>query len=409
MSRKQAWVASVLIVVLGSLSWLAIYAGWVQSQRDFQGMVGSIYENSPEQAEQLLQSAYAYRDADYRVALTEGEKAIKQFGYTDAGYRLLFRGRRAGMPQLVLIMLSCVVFGGLFCYVWRGQHERKKYIWSLCTRIYDAERREDAFSVLPQEQEWAVLEEEVHALLEQRLAQKRYMEDKEKQIQVYIENIAHQIKTPLAGILLNIERIERRLQRTKDKEGLEDCERLVEDSLLLGTTIRQHIMQLLNLARMEAGKIHFRKDVVELSELLGEVQRKYSEEGIEMETEEDVLIRGDREWLFEALCSIVENALSHGNTEQPIKIQMVNLAEEVKISVIDYGQGMNQEEMEKVFERYYTGGTSRQFTTGIGMNLARYVIRGHYGDMGIESSKSYGTRVHFFLPKIPLKEKVSIT
>lgn len=408
MNKKQLLTVCVMIVALGVLPWLEMYAGRMQSRRDFQGFAGWLYRDNPAQAELLLNKAFSYQGHPSRRDLSAGKDAVKNLGYTEEALRLLFPVKGISALSVLFLLLSCVVMGGLLFCVKENEEYRKQYMRELCERIYRDLNGTACFEVIHEGNEWEMLEAEIGQVLIQRRAQQNYVDKREKQIQLYIENIVHQIKTPLAGMLLNLERIKTRLAKMAECREREESDGIIEDSLCLGERIRHYIMQLLNLARMEAGKIHFRKDAVELTELLEEAQNKYGSDRMLLEKgpAEEVLIRGDREWLFEALCNMIENAFCHGDTDEPVKLSLVDRMDEVQIAVADSGEGMDGDELERLFERYYTGSGNQQFATGIGMHLARYVIRGHYGDIHIESRKGEGTTVHFCLPKIVLKEKI---
>lgn len=410
MDKKRIMLISIMIVALGVLPWLAVYAARLQSRQDFQGFVGSLYRDNPAKAEQLLRDAFSYREHASRTDLSVGKDVVKNLGYTEEAFRLLFPVKGLSALSVFILLLSCVVVGGLLFYVKKNEAYRRWYMRELCERIYRDLNGTTDFEAIREGNEWEMLEAEIGEILTKRRGQQRYLDKREKQIQLYIENIVHQIKTPLAGMLLNLERIKTRLSRMSESSERKESDGIIEDSLGLGEKIQQYIMQLLSLARMEAGKIHFRKDAVELSELLEEAQKKYGSDMLILEQmpAEEVLIRGDREWLFEALCNMIENALSHGAVDEPVKLSLVDLMDEVQLAVVDTGEGIDEDEMERIFERYYTGSDNRQFATGIGMHLARYVVRGHYGDIHIESRKGAGTTVHFCLPKIVLKEKIEI-
>ena len=232
-----------------------------------------------------------------------------------------------------------------------------------------------------------------------------------------MENIAHQIKTPLARILLNLDMLsslfeesflENNYEKDEKAEEKKSADKLIADSLSSGEEIKRHIMMLLNLARMEAGKVHFRKDIVDLASILEKIVDRFGRKNFDADINSmsEVYIVGDEEWLFEAISNLVDNSIAHGNSQKPIQIRVREFDTDVRVSLTDFGSGISNEEISKVFDRYYTGSDSDSYSTGIGMNLARYVIEAHYSDIRLSSSDKTGLKIEFNLPKPELKQKI---
>lgn len=286
---------------------------------------------------------------------------------------------------------------------------------------------------------WVRLENEIGRLLEMGRNQKIYMDKRQKQMEKFIENIVHQIKTPLAGIMLNLDLLENKFANTliKDCEGetrnTHDCHddasadvdgdkktrgsrELVSDCIAQGEKIKGHISRLLNLARMEAGKIHFRRERVDMKGLLEEIRSEFGRENVQIfysNTEmhenlneaEAAVIQGDHDWLYEAVYNIVDNGIKHGNTGTGIEITLVSLHEEIKLKIRDYGDGIDTESIGHLFERYYVGDNADDYSTGIGLNLAKCVVENHYGEIRAESTAGAETMIEIRLPKVFLREK----
>ena len=102
----------------------------------------------------------------------------------------------------------------------------------------------------------------------------------------------------------------------------------------------------------------------------------------------------------------MDNSIAHGNSQKPIQIRVREFDTDVRVSLTDFGSGISNEEISKVFDRYYTGSDSDSYSTGIGMNLARYVIEAHYSDIRLSSSDKTGLKIEFNLPKPELKQKI---
>ena len=261
------------------------------------------------------------------------------------------------------------------------------------------------------------LEKDIEDLINIQINLKNYIDKRETDMQKFMENIAHQIKTPLARILLNLDMLsslfeesflennDEKDEKTEDKKS---ADKLISDSLNSGEEIKRHIMMLLNLARMEAGKVHFRKDIVELTSILEKIVDRFGRKNFDADINSmgEVYIVGDEEWLFEAISNLVDNSIVHGNSQKPIQIRVREFDTDVRVSINDFGSGISNEEISKVFDRYYTGSDSDSYSTGIGMNLARYVIKAHYSEIRLSGSDETGLKIEFNLPKPELTQKI---
>ena len=483
MRSKYYYISVCCLVILLCGTMLAgMQLSAVRDKKGFKAVVGSLYEKNPEIADQVLQSALNSDRAHSQEKAEMGEKAAEQLGYTDKVYDFYFF-RLGKREEQVFWGIFCAGIGTLLIVICsKGYTSFLKQLDDLRRRIRKTTEQEEEFMMeVDGEKEWIRLEYEIRDIIKGWQKQERYLRRRQKQMELFIENVAHQIKTPLTGMILNLELLDSRLkekqsvqqdlkeqsaqqaleeqsaQRALEEQSTQqaleeqstqqaleeqsaqrvlkgqseqknsgtqpvriaperqrrDGIQLVRDSIKNGERIRGYIMQLLNLARMEAGKIHFRKESVELTELFEEIQEKFGKERLllrwqaETDDERAFIIKGDRDWLYDAVFNLVENSICHGKPDTPVELQAIGLGNEVKIVLRDQGSGMGKEEMEHLFDRYYVGDTSEKFSTGIGLHLAWYVIQGHHGEIVAESLSGEGTSITFRLPRFDLKEKIA--
>ena len=385
------------------------YLERIQTERELQALVGSVYRIEPEAANLILQEAFSEPVTPKNLNL--GKQAAVSMGYTEDAFQILRRDSVPMPDRIIYLLLTGLILIGLILLQKYQNKNEQEYKKQLSTRIHQAHISEQEFTPKEDSGDWYSLESDIADILKYNKNLQNYIQKREVQLQHFIENIAHQIKTPLAGMILNIENMKERItieiesENTKEKDVF-----LLSDCIRLGEQIQYHIMRLLNLARMEAGKIHFRKDAVELLDLLESLQERYGKEHIILQTKEneEIYITGDRDWLLEAMANMVENSLSHSDDPETVYIHITALKDMVKISIADQGKGMTSEELNRLFDRYDIGNSSRSFATGIGMNLARCVIHAHYSDIYVESEVGHGTKMEFRLPILHLKEKIML-
>lgn len=408
MNQKQYRVLIYsLILLLAGCICMSTYLERIQMEKELQALVGSVYRIEPEAANLILQEAFSNPVSTENLNL--GKQAAVSMGYTEDAFQIL-RQSSVPMPdQIIYLFLICLLLIALLLVQRYRDKNEQHYRSQLSTRMHLAHISEQKF--IPDEDtgEWYALESDIADLLKYNKNLQHYIQQREIQLQHFIENIAHQIKTPLAGMILNMENMkehiasEIELETSRDKNVF-----LLSDCIRLGEQIQYHIMRLLNLARMESGKIHFRKDAVELLDLLENLQERFGTDHVILQTNgsQEIYITGDRDWLLEAMANIVENSLSYSDAPGTVYIHISALKDMVKISISDQGEGMTEEELQRLFDRYDTGNSNRTFATGIGMNLARYVIQAHYSDIHVESEVGRGTKMEFHLPILHLKEKI---
>lgn len=430
---------NLFLYILGIISMIFIFSITIYKEKydrknEFKILIGAVYDESPSAADIVLNRSFELKNNKTKNGIfnqkktdkkltKKADKAAFSLGYTDKAYEILFDEDFFGIKRFELedgILFVLAVF-----IVWLGIYLEKRKIIAAIKRISEkisvAINENGKFEKSDGEL-FYLLESDIENLIDMRINLNNYIYKREEQMQKFMENIAHQIKTPLARIILNLDMLVSDLDehhvdsmcRNKDSNDKEknDIEnkrkRLIEDSLNSCEEIKKHVLMLLNLARMEAGKVHFRKDIVELTSIFQKIFDRFGEKNISTNINfmDEIYIRGDENWLFEAISNIIDNSLVHGKSQKPIEISVREFEADVRVSITDYGKGLNEDEILKIFDRYYTGDETDTYSTGIGMNLARYVIRAHYSDIRIKNNEKTGLTIEFNLPKPELKQKI---
>jgi signal transduction histidine kinase len=111
----------------------------------------------------------------------------------------------------------------------------------------------------------------------------------------------------------------------------------------------------------------------------------------------------DRLWLTHVLCNLIENAVKHGRSPEPVRIVTKRSGRScVQVSVIDTGPGIALEQQEKVFRPYVGTGSRADLTSrGLGLSIARSFVTAMGGEMWLESDGRTGTTFSFTLPIAP--------
>lgn len=219
----------------------------------------------------------------------------------------------------------------------------------------------------------------------------------QEKIKTLIADISHQTKTPLANILLYTE-----LLKEEGAGGSENVELLEAQAKKLDFLIQS----LVKMSRLETGilVLHPRKNAV--SQLLKEVQEQYAvraqEKGLylRMLSEEagEVTARFDLKWTLEALGNLIDNAIKYTETGGiTVSVKAYELF--ICIEVADTGIGIAEEEQAKIFGRFYRSvSVSGKQGVGIGLYLAREILRQQSGYMKLVSKVGKGSVFSVYLP-----------
>ncbi len=201
-----------------------------------------------------------------------------------------------------------------------------------------------------------------------------------------LEDISHQIKTPLTTITLILDNID----ETNYKEKVKDMKRIVVNLNFL-------INSLLKLARFDANTITFKRDKILVSDLLDKVILNVSiladlkEIEIIKKGELHSFVKGDFNWEEEALTNILKNSLEHSLKNNNIEIIVENNKLYTSITIKDQGVGINEHDLKHIFERFYKCENSTSSSVGIGLSLAKSIIEHDEGSISVISKVGVGT------------------
>ena len=166
------------------------------------------------------------------------------------------------------------------------------------------------------------------------------------------------------------------------------------------------ISELLDVTKIEQGKLQFRDELFDLNELADEVveeiQRTTKKHKISKILGQNVVVRGDRDRLGQVITNFLTNAIKYSpKSDQIIVRSEVRGKKDVILSVQDYGLGLLPEDKEKVFERFYrVMGYGHETYPGLGLGLyiSAEIIHRHKGRIWVDSELGKGSTFYFSLP-----------
>lgn len=240
-----------------------------------------------------------------------------------------------------------------------------------------------------------------HFLSASVVSAKNVQEEKDR-IKSLIADISHQTKTPIANLLLYCELL-------AEQELPEEAGEYTEAIRRQAGKLRFLIDSLVKMSRLENGimVLHPTEEMVHplLETIVEEYQPKAMEKGLDLILQEsDAYVQMDGKWTKEAVSNIIENAIKYTDRGSVV-IAVVPYEMFVKIDISDTGRGICEEEQTKIFYRFYRSEQScEQEGVGIGLYLAREIIRAEGGYIRVNSELGKGSVFSIFLPAANLSK-----
>lgn len=203
-----------------------------------------------------------------------------------------------------------------------------------------------------------------------------------------LEDISHQLKTPLTSILVMLDNIieDSNMEEKIKNDFIVDIKRNVLNINFL-------VQSLLKLSKFDANAIHFVKQENDLKTIIEESIKNVStlcdlrNINIKLNIKENSKIICDDKWQIEALTNIIKNAIEHSKNNSNIIINIENNNVYSMIEVIDFGEGIAKKDIKHIFERFYRCKNTKTDSIGIGLALAKTIIEEDKGTISVESNK----------------------
>jgi len=215
----------------------------------------------------------------------------------------------------------------------------------------------------------------------------------------FLSDASHELRTPTSIIRSYCDVT---LTRERSADEYREVLRKISESVNRMCNI---INRILTISRFDYNVVSFRPVRVDIQEVINDVLRlvepNAAGRGIKINCAgKDVFVNGDREGLTEVFSNLVENAIKYNKPEGIIDI---NIREEngyAIISVADTGIGIPEDEIGKVFDRFYRVDSSRGQTvgSGLGLSIVGAIVESHGGNIKVESTLGKGSVFSVFLP-----------
>lgn len=207
-----------------------------------------------------------------------------------------------------------------------------------------------------------------------------------------LEDISHQLKTPLTSIMIMLDNIidNPEMDKQTRNEFIKDCKKEI-------TNIHFLVQALLKLSKFDADTIQYHNQTVLVKELIQEAKDKVAvlcdlkNVDIQVQGNDTDTIYCDDKWQIEAITNLLKNAVEYSKEAGRIEVNYVQNKLYTQIEIKDYGKGIESSDLSHIFERFYKGANSSKDSVGIGLALAKKIIEKNGGNVLVESELGKGT------------------
>jgi PAS domain S-box-containing protein len=215
-----------------------------------------------------------------------------------------------------------------------------------------------------------------------------------------VSMLAHELRSPLTSVKGFSSTLLHRWDRFGDEQKLHMLTTINADA----DRVTRLIGELLDVSRIEAGRLELRRQMIDLPYLAGEVAERFrlthNEHTLETSFPPDFPdVYADRDKLEQVLTNLVENAVkySDGGT---VTIAGEVTDDHVEVGVRDQGEGMTADQLPLIFSKFYRrGGHGAPSGTGLGLYISKGLVEAHGGRVWATSQPEHGTEVRFLLPR----------
>lgn len=324
--------------------------------------------------------------------IKEENSLLEKYGiYNEPAIEILKqKDKNIIMYNLIILIATSVALTVVFYFYLKYRQTEidkiTKYVERVSNKKYILDIDENT------EDELSSLKNELYKITVMLKEEADNSEKQKEALTTSISDISHQLKTPLTSILImldNLSESDNMDKQTRDK-FIAEISRQIENMNWL-------VISLLKLSRLDAGVVEFEREKINANKLVKEVisnleiMAELKNVGFEIEANKDCYFTGDYNWNKEAIQNIAKNAIEHTKINTKVRIKIEENSVYTSITIRDEGNGIKEEDLKHIFDRFYKSENSSENSFGIGLSLSKSIIEKQNGYIQVETKEAEGT------------------
>lgn len=298
------------------------------------------------------------------------------------------------IAAVIVLLMLLTVFLGVIGYIMLSKALRP--VETICREAGEISRGEDLSKRLTVPE----VRNEMYRLSEAFNQMFDRLEESFETERQFASDVSHELRTPLAVIHSQCEYM---LEECKEEHERQEVQIILNQANRMITLISQ----LLTISRCEIGSDQFHMEVFDFSFMADMVVDTLQESAgqkeisIEHKIEAGIHFYGEETLLMRMLMNLIENAIFYGKNDGHIKVSIQKREGYIEGIIEDDGIGIAQENLSKIWKRFYREDKSRKSSTngtGLGLSMVKWIIQIHGGKIWAESEKGVGSAFTFVLP-----------
>jgi two-component system CheB/CheR fusion protein len=218
----------------------------------------------------------------------------------------------------------------------------------------------------------------------------------------FISIASHELKTPVTSLKAALQIMER---ASLKGDSIKTVDSFIQKAIKQVDKLTELIKDLLDVTKIQSGKLVLRKADFVLDDLLKEcveeIQNDSAKHKIIIEGYRNIEVHADRNRLEQVIINLISNAIKYSPDADKVIVSIEKVDEGVKVSVKDFGIGIQKDKLPLIFDRFYRVDEDSQRYAGLGLGLyiSAEIIRQHGGHIDIESTMGKGSSFWFIIPE----------
>lgn len=306
---------------------------------------------------------------------------------------------------IVVLGFSIVLFGVSFAII---QSRIEHFIYRRIKKIYDdvSLLESTSFTSKPIVTDMATLTSEIEKFAEDKKIEIDTLKIREEYRKEFLGNIAHELKTPLftvQGYILTLldgamdDKNVREKYLKRAKKGVERLIYIIKDLDLI-TKLEIGDM---NLDRVDFDIVEVVLNVFELLEI--KASKNKINLTFDMDYTKPIMVNADQEKIQQVISNLLVNSIKYGQPDGTTEVSIENLIRnKVIVRITDNGEGIQEEHIPRIFERFYRvdkSGSRKEGGSGLGLSIVKHILEAHGEKIYVESDVDVGSEFSFTLEK----------